>query len=376
MIKCEKIAEIFSKNDLTFFSGVPDSTFKDWMKFLADNNGTKLTNRIAVNECEATALAAGYHLSTGNIGVIYMQNSGLGKTVNPLTSLMAKEVYSMPVVLMVGWRGEPELKDEPQHKMMGRVMLSQLETLEIPFQILPDNIEQAQQTIEWAKTKAEKTQYASAIIIKKGIFEKYETQNISKRKYEMTGEQAIHTILGGLEKQAIIVSTTGKTSRELFEYRKEKKQSHEKDFLTVGSMGCSASIANEIALQKPSKPIYVFDGDGAALMQMGALANIGSSKAENLTHLIFDNGSYDSTGGQPTISDNIDFSKIALGCGYRFASQVETSQELIQTMSILKNEKGPKMVVVKVKKGSRQELGRPTNTPLENKRFFMEFLNK
>ncbi len=308
MINCYDLAKIFKENDLTFFTGVPDSIFKDWMTFLAEGNN--LTNRIACNECEAVAIATGYHISTKNVGVVYMQNSGLGKAVNPLTSLISKEVFGIPMILMIGWRGEPGEDDEPQHKMMGRIMLSQLDTLEVPYSVLPDNIEEARESIRKTKEQTLETGYASAIIIKKNVLEKYVSKSGSRMYYEMSREGAIRTIIDNLNGVEVIVATTGKTSRELFEQRIAKGEIP-RDFLIVGSMGCSASIAAEIVLQKPEEEVYCFDGDGAVLMQMGALSTIGSYKPKNFTHVIFDNMSHDSTGGQPTNSEYVDFAEVA-----------------------------------------------------------------
>ena len=373
MFSCEKLFEVFKKNNLLFFTGVPDSTFKDWMTFLADEHGKRLTNIIACNECEAIANAAGYHLATGKIGVVYMQNAGEGKTINPLTSLCDPEVYSIPVLLMIGWRGEPGIKDEPQHKKMGRVMTPLLETLEIPYNILPDNIEEAEKVISEIKEKAEKTKSPVAVIIKKGLLEKYETKNKVKTNYEMTREDAIKAIVDNLDGSEAIVSTTGKTSRELFEYRVAKGEKA-RDFYTVGSMGCSASIANAIALEKPDKQIFVFDGDGAVIMQMGALATIGHYKTKNLYHVIFDNEAHESTGGQPTVSSSVNFEQIALACGYKSAKTVEKKADLEEAVKNMKSSEGPQMLIVKVNKGARKDLGRPTTTPIENKEAFMEFL--
>tara|TARA_Y100000034_G_C6910131_1_gene424115 strand:- start:1464 stop:2585 length:1122 start_codon:yes stop_codon:yes gene_type:complete len=373
MIKCEELAEEFRKNDLTFFTGVPDSTFKDWMKFLADGND--MTNIIACNECEATAIASGYHLGTNKTGVVYMQNSGLGKTVNPLTSLCSKEVYSIPIVLMIGWRGEPEKKDEPQHKMMGRIMLSQLETLEISYETLPDNIEQAREVIKRAGEKTRQSNYASAIIIKKGTLEEYASKTSVKTNYEMSREDAIKTIIDNMEDNAAIVSTTGKTSRELFEHRIARNE-QPKDFYTVGSMGCSASIGFGIALKNPNKSIYIFDGDGAFLMQSGALSTIGHYHPRNFYHMVFDNNAYDSTGGQPTVSSTVNFDKIALAVGYSSAKTVETKKDLVKELLEIKQIAGPNMIIVKVNKGARKDLGRPTTIPIENKDAFMNYLQE
>ncbi len=370
-MKCEDLWGIFQKNDLDFFTGVPDSTFKEWMTFLDDNDGIALRNIVACNECEAVAIAAGYHLGTGKIGIVYMQNSGEGKAVNPLASLCDPEVYSIPVILMIGWRGEPGIKDEPQHKKMGRVMLPLLEVLDIPFKILPDKMEEAADVIGEIKEIAHQQSSPVALIVRNRVLDAYHSNKKRIDDFEMTREEAIKTIINELEEKAIIVSTTGKTSRELFEHRLACGRRAE-DFYTVGSMGCASSIAFGISLQHRTKNVYVFDGDGAALMQMGAFSTIGHYKPENFTHFLIDNNSHESTGGQPTNSDSVDFVKVALACGYEFAEEVKTRKELVENISRIKSEKGPKILVIKVKKGSRKDLGRPSAPPLENKKQFMK----
>ncbi len=393
MINCHDLAEEFKRNDLTFFTGVPDSTFKDWMKFLADGNG--LESVIACNECEAAAISAGYHMATGKTGVVYMQNAGLGKTVNPITSLLSKDVYAIPSVLMIGWRGEPGEIDEPQHKMMGRVMLKQLETLEIPYEILPENAAVAGETIKRMKEVSEANGHPSAIIIKKGTLEKYVNQNPARKGFlpptnqnyaenvldimgdsiDVGREDAIKVIVDTMDDSGVVVSTTGKASRELFEYREALDQGHEKDFLTVGSMGCSSGIALGIALKK-ERPVYVFDGDGAALMQMGTFSTIGRYGPRNLRHIILDNQAYDSTGEQPTNSSVVDFGAIALGSGYNSARTVNTLEGIKRALKEMESREGPALLRVLVKTGARSDLGRPTRTPIENKRDFMDFLQK
>ena len=377
MISCEALFDVFRKNGISFFSGVPDSTFKDWMKFLSDHHGGKLTNIIACNECEAISLVSGYYLATGKIGVVYMQNSGEGKAVNPLTSLCDPDVYSIPLIMMIGWRGEPGKKDEPQHIKMGKVMLPLLETLEVPYEILPDEIEKAENVIANMVTISQDRRSPVALIIKRNTFEKFDLANTevggSSNEASMDREDAIKIIVDNIEGDEIIVSTTGKTSRELFEHRVQRGE-EPKDFYTVGSMGCATSIANGIALSKQHKKVMIFDGDGAVLMQMGSLATVGYYNAKNLYHIIFDNNSYDSTGGQPTTANRVDFEKIALGCSYRSAVTVKTKTELMNELNSLKNVQGPHMIIVKVKKGSRKNLGRPTKTPIENKEEFMKRL--
>ncbi len=372
MIRCEDLSNIFEKNELTFFSGVPDSTFKEWMKFLADGNG--MNSISAINECEAAAICAGYYLATGKIGVLYMQNSGLGKIVNPHTSLLSKDVYSIPSLFMIGWRGEPGEKDEPEHTMMGRIMISFLDVLEIPYKILPANLEEAEKMIAEMKNLAEEKQSPVAIIIKKGTLEEYIPKKGFEVNHEMTREEAIKIIINNLNGDEAIISTTGKTSRELFEYRKEIGGSHNKDFLTVGSMGCSSGIGLAIAINT-ERPVYILDGDGAVLMEMGILANIGNIKPKNLYHIIFDNHSYDSTGGQPTISDSVDFEKIGVASGYRISKTLRTKEELEEEIKNLWKKEGPVLLIIKVKKGARKDLGRPTIKPEENKKLFMDFLN-
>lgn len=372
MLKCKELAEIFKKNNINFFSGVPDSTFKGWINFIDENPEFK--NIISVNECEATAVCSGYYLASGKIGVVYMQNSGLGKCVNPLTSLCDKEVYSIPMVLMIGLRGEPGKKDEPQHRKMGRITLSILDCLEIPYKTLPEDIKEAEETISEIKKIAELNKTPVAIIIKSEIIEDYSIKQ-TKNDFEMSREDAIKIIVDNIEESDLVVSTTGKTSRELFEYRINKNQIPE-DFYTVGSMGCSNSIANAIALNKPHKNIFVLDGDGAVLMQMGSLATIGHYKPKNFYHIILDNNSYDSTGGQKTVSDNVNFEKVALSCGYNFAKTIEKKQDLTDKIKTIKKLDGPVAIIVKVNNESRKDLGRPTKTPIENKENFMNKIAK
>lgn len=374
MIRCEELFDIFRRNGFTFFSGVPDSTFKDWISFLGECG--ELKNMVAVNECEATAICAGYHLATGKAGVLYMQNAGEGKTVNPLTSLCDPEVYSIPVLLMIGWRGEPGKKDEPQHKKMGRIMIPLLDTLEIPYSILPHDLKGIEREIAKAREYTESNSAPYAIIIREGMFEEYKHASGAAQGYEMSREEAIKAIVDCLGSSDVVISTTGKISRELFEYREAKKQGHSSDFYTVGSMGCSAAIAFGIAIEKPEMKVFVFDGDGAVLMQMGSLATIGHYAPKNLCHIVFDNEAHDSTGGQPTVSATVNFEKVALACGYKNAKTARSRKELDDALKKLKPAAGPSMLVVKVVKGARKDLGRPTTTPAENKKALMETLKK
>jgi len=369
MVTCERLYEAFKANDLVYFTGVPDSTFKQWMSFLADNE-ERIINRIAANEGNAIAHASGYYLATGKVGVVYMQNSGLGNCVNPLTSLADPEVFGIPMILMIGWRGEPEQKDEPQHKKMGRVMLPLLEALEIPSLILDEN--KFEEQIKSIKKEAEAKSMPVALIVKRGLLKDYSEARKKGSIFPLTREEAIKTVIDTFTGNEVVISTTGKTSRELFEYREAIHQGHETDFYTVGSMGHSTSIALEIALQKPEKRVYVFDGDGALIMHAGSLATIGRYASPNLIHIVFDNNSYESTGGQPTVSDTTDIASIALGSGYKEATICSTKDEIVKTLKGISKKLA--MIVIKVRKGSREDLSRPTLSPVENKVTFMKKL--
>lgn len=372
MIKSKDLYKIFKKYNLTYFTGVPDSVFKGWTVFLdRASQHRKLINRIAVNECEAVFLAGSYHLATGNIGIVYMQTAGLGKTINPITSYADVEVYSLPMLLMIGWRGEPGIKDESQHKKMGKITTSLLEVLEIPYKILPDDIEEIENTIKDACNFMADNRRPYAIIIRKGLVED-EKKIPEQRRYEMLREDAIKLIVDNLSDSDLIISTTGKASRELWEYRELKMHTHCQDFLNIGGMGGVASEALEIALQKPSMKIFALDGDGAILMQMGSLATVGHYKPKNLFHIIFDNNSYESTGGQPTVSNSVAFDKIALAAGYKTAVVVDKRVDLLKELKGLKE--GPAMIIVKIDQGSRKNLGRPARPPQENKVDFMKNL--
>jgi len=369
MITCQQLAKIFKSQSFTFFTGVPCSIFKDWLNFVGEK---KQFQKVAVaSEGEACAIASGFYLATGKTPVVYMQNSGLGNSVDPLTSLMNKEVYGIPALLLISWRGEPRIKDEPQHLKMGKITFRLLNTLGIPFVALSDNEKTAGRQIKKAKAYLKKRELPYAIIVRKGTVASYQAKK-KKDKYSLTRERAIELIIGELKGNAAVISTTGKTSRELFELRKRKRQGHKCDFYTLGSMGCSAGIALGVALQKPKKKVFVFDGDGSVLMKMGTLATVGHYLPKNFYHIIFDNNTHDSTGGQRTVSDTVQFDKVAKACGYKSARVLSREKEIKESLSNIKQ--GPLMLVIKVKKGSREGLGRPTLSPLKMKKSFMKFL--
>jgi len=374
MISPKIFFEILNNNGITFFTGVPDSLLKDFCSYVTDNV-SKEEHIINSNEGASIALASGYYLATGKPALVYMQNSGLGNAVNPLMSLADIEVYSIPILLMIGWRGEPGKKDEPQHIKQGRVMLKMLEGMEIPYAVINSNTLNVKDVIENACSTIKEKNCPFALVISEGTFGDYSLKKDIISEYPLKREDAIKIILDNLNDEDVIVSTTGKTSREVFEYRENNNQSHQKDFLTVGSMGHCSQIALGIAMKHPDKQVYVLDGDGAAIMQMGALAILGTLASENYKHIIINNGAHDSVGGQSTVGFQINFPSIAKACGYKLTLTAETEEQIEEEISKLKQSKGPSLLEIRVNKGARKDLGRPTTTPAENKKSLMEFLS-
>ncbi|MBQ0023928.1 MAG: phosphonopyruvate decarboxylase [Prevotellaceae bacterium] len=361
--------------DIDFFAGVPDSLLKNICAYITDNLPAK-QNIIAANEGGAMGIAAGYHLATGKVPVVYMQNSGEGNIINPLASLTDKEVYNIPVLLVIGWRGRPGVKDEPQHVKQGKVTTGLLNTMGINYAILPKDEEGAAKQIKIAADFMKATNECYALVIEKDTFEDYKLQNVEKNDLTMSREEAIQKVAASIEDNACIVSTTGMISRELFEARTAWGQGHERDFLTVGSMGHASQIALGIALQKPERRVYCFDGDGASIMHMGNMAITASMKCKNYVHVVFNNGAHDSVGGQPTVGLKIDLCAVAKAVGYEATYSVDTLEALSETLAVIKSAEGPVLLQVCVKKGNRKDLGRPTTTPIQNKEALMEFLNK
>lgn len=375
MVSCKFFYQLLAEQGVDFFTGVPDSLLKDFCAYVTDHVPAK-NHIIAANEGGAVALACGRYLATGNIALVYMQNSGEGNATNPLVSIADPDVYSIPVLLLIGWRGEPGTKDEPQHIKQGKITLSFLEALKVPYRILPETENQAKDCLQEVFAVLKSSSAPAALIVRKGTFEPYQLQHEEQVLFEMTREEAIKAAVDNLAESDIVVSTTGKTSRELYEYRDQINDAHNKDFLTVGSMGHASQIALAIALAKPKRQVFCFDGDGAAIMHMGALAIIGAKKVKNFKHIIFNNGTHDSVGGQPTVGFAISLTDIAKGCGYKLILQTDKRSEISEKMKQLRSAQGPALLEVKVRKGARDNLGRPKIPPKENKMDFMEFLSK
>ena len=320
------------------------------------------------------ALWAWPPVATGKTPAVYMQNSGEGNVVNPLMSLTDRDVYHMPVLLIIGWRGEPGVHDEPQHVKQGKVTLPLLDAMGIEHAILSSDEEEAAAQVGHAAERMRATGEAYALVIRKGTFADYKLQTTVADESALTREQAIQMVAGSMDDRAVVVSTTGKISRELFEYRAAEHQGHERDFLTVGSMGHASQIALGIALHQEDRPVYCFDGDGAVIMHMGALAISGSMAPDNFYHILFNNGVHDSVGGQPTVGYRIDLPEIAAACGYKTVLSVDNADDLSEVLDNLTDNEAPLFLEIKVKKGARADLGRPTTTPEENKRALMDFL--
>ena len=372
MISPKDFINYLGENGIDFFAGVPDSLLKNICAYIADTQDES-HNIITANEGGAIGLAAGYHLATGRIGCVYMQNSGEGNIINPLASLTDKDVYGIPVLLIIGWRGKPGVHDEPQHAKQGKVTLSLLETMGISYAVLEKDGDWKAQVSKAVRHMAG-TGEVYALVIEKDTFEPYVLEG-PRLDFEMSREEAIQMVAGSISDSDAIVSTTGMISRELFEYRAARGEGHEKDFLTVGSMGHASQIALGIALQKPGRRIWCFDGDGALIMHMGSMAIIAEKAPKNYVHVVFNNGAHDSVGGQPTVGLDIDIPAIAMAVGYKQAFSVTTKTGLHEVLSgILKDSEGPVLLEIKVRKGNRKDLGRPTTTPTQNKEALMDYL--
>ena len=358
---------------IDFYAGVPDSLLKNICAYISDNLPAT-NNTITANEGGAVALAAGYHLATGKIGCVYMQNSGQGNIINPLASLTDKEVYNIPMLLVIGWRGKPGEHDEPQHVKQGKITTGLLNVMGVNYDVLSKDEKKAEKQIEKAVAVMKATNDVYALIIEKDTFDSYTLQNVVKNDLSMTREYAIKTIASVVGLEDVIISSTGMISRELFEHRESMGQSHKQDFLTVGSMGHASQIALGVAISKPDRRVWCFDGDGAMIMHTGSMAIVGNKAPKNYIHVVFNNGAHDSVGGQPTVGLDIDMPLVAKAMCYKYVASVDNGDELAMILKDIVSVEGPAFVEVKVKKGNRKDLGRPTTTPVQNKELLMSFL--
>lgn len=379
MIRPQFFYDTLAGYGINFYAGVPDSLLKNLCAYITDH-ADATHNIIAANEGGAMGLAAGHYLATGQIPVVYMQNSGEGNIINPLASLTDPDVYNIPVLLVIGWRGRPGVHDEPQHVKQGKVTMGLLNVMGIDYTVLSKDEDKAAIQIQKAINYMQATKLCYALVIEKDTFDAYTLQNVEKNALTLSREEAIQIVASALGKKDVIVSTTGMISRELFEYRTVKNEGHERDFLTVGSMGHASQIALGIALEKPDRRVWCFDGDGATIMHMGSMAIVAQKAPKNYIHVVFNNGAHDSVGGQPTVGLSIDLPAIAKAVGYQQVFSVDTKNDLEKSLTSdllpLTSQEGPIFIEVKVKKGNRKDLGRPTTTPIQNKGTLMRFLRE
>ena len=370
-MKVENLVKIIGAD---FYAGVPDSQLKALCNYLMSEYGIDPKHHIiAANEGNCAALAAGYHLATGKVPVVYMQNSGEGNIINPVASLLSDKVYAIPMIFVIGWRGEPGIHDERQHIYQGEVTLKLLEDMDIASFIIGRETtdEEVAKAMEGFKSLLGKGKNV-AFVIRKGALT--DAPKVAyKNDNKLVREEIIQHIVKAAG-EAPIISTTGKASRELFETREANGQSHKYDFLTVGSMGHTSSIALGVAINKQEQRIWCIDGDGSVLMHMGAMAVVGAIKPDNLIHVVINNGAHETVGGMPTVAGSVDIVKVAKACGYTQAVSVASFEELDRELESAKGRRELSLIEVKCSIGAREDLGRPTTTALENKVNFMEYI--
>jgi phosphonopyruvate decarboxylase len=357
-----------------FFAGVPDSLLQPLCDHLVSSIPPG-RHVIAANEGAAVALAAGWHLATNSTPCVYMQNSGLGNAVNPLVSLADADVYGIPMLLVIGWRGEildgRQIKDEPQHVKQGRITRDLLQCLDIPHAILAADTTAFADTVRGIVELARGARRPVALVVRKNTFGEAGATAASATN-ELSREQAVAVLVEVLPDDVVIVSTTGKLSRELYEIRLARGQSTERDFLTVGSMGHALQIASGIALAQPQRLVACLDGDGAMIMHMGALTT--SATIPNLLHAVINNGAHESVGGQPTQGFRIDMPAIAKACGYARSARAATADEIRAAVAAALAAGGASFIEIRTRLGARADLSRPKSTPAESKRGFMRSL--
>jgi phosphonopyruvate decarboxylase len=371
-LSTQELYDPLTANGVDYFCGVPDSITGPFSHFLEDHAEGK--HVITANEGNAIGLAVGYHIATGKIPLVYMQNSGLSNAIDPLASLADRAVLSTPMLLLIGWRGQPGKNDEPHHTRQGEATPELLRSLEIPFDTLSrETAEATRQVNEMVKNAGDRN-IPHALLIEQGSFAEYTSEVVQLGDYPMSREEAVATVVGTLDENALVVAGIGKLSRELFEHRNKRTQSHSRDLLVVGGMGHASSIALGIAQQRPERKVFCLDGDGSTLMHLGALATIGNLSPANFYHIVFNNDSHDSVGGQSTSAPNIDLPAIARACGYKYVASHSEAGQVSSMVAGMQQAFGPAFLEVKIHPGARSDLSRPTIQPTSNKEAFMSFL--
>jgi phosphonopyruvate decarboxylase len=378
MIEPIEFVTSLKKLNIRFVTGVPDSLLKDVCACITEYFLPE-QHIIATNEGSAVGLAIGHYLAAGRPALVYMQNSGLGNVVNPVISLADPQIYGIPMLLMIGWRGEiiengMQLYDEPQHIKQGQITIPQLEIMGIPFRILDGNVAKIETLLDELISLALSRTGPVALVVKKQTFASFKMAKSYHEDSRLTREMAISAVIAALPDNALIVSTTGMASRELFELRKASGQGHHRDFLTLGGMGHAGQIAAGIAIARPDRKIVCIDGDGAVLMHMGGLAI--SADCPNLLHILINNSAYDSVGGQSSKGEVLNFAKIAKACGYGCTSLALTSEDINTNLQSMLKRRLSSFLEIKCKRGFRADLGRPDRLPAQNKKDFMCFLRE
>lgn len=372
-MQLHKFVEQIHKLGIETVIGVPDSALKPFCDYMNRNGEEFVHHYVPANEGAAVGLAIGSYLATGKASCVYMQNSGIGNTVNPLTSLANGAVYGIPMLLVIGWRGEPQTKDEPQHKFMGNVTTQMLKLLEVDYGIIGSDTSEEELDKIFAKAKmtlADKRQFA--IVVRRGCFDDGESESY-QNSYTLGREEAIREIILNINEEDVLVSTTGKISREVYEQSDELKGQHAQDFLTVGGMGHASMIALGFAKERPEKTVYCLDGDGAVLMHMGSLAFIAKQKPDNLIHICLNNEAHESVGGMPTGGTGLRYADVAESCGYPSVYKAETLQQLQDILNKIKEKRSLTFLEIMVSMASRSNLGRPKETAEQNKYEFMKY---
>jgi phosphonopyruvate decarboxylase len=369
VLRAPAFLQTLQARGVEFFVGVPDSLLAPFCACVEELPPAR--HVIAVNEGAAVGLAIGHHLATGAVPLVYLQNSGLGNAVNPLLSLADPDVYGVPMLLLIGWRGAPGERDEPQHSKQGRVTPALLEAMEIPVVRLDADCTDPGPPIDAALNQALSSSGACALLARSGTFSAYTASRSARGTQFPTREAAVAAIVAALPAESLVVATTGMISRQLFELRRASEQSHERDFLCVGGMGHAISVALGLALARPGRRVVCLDGDGAALMHLGALASIARSGSDTC-HIVLNNGAHDSVGGQPTLAFDVDLPAIATAMGFARAYRAEDGASLRAAVAAGLAEAGPSFIEARISPGTRPGLGRPTVSPRDAKQAFME----
>lgn len=371
MTTYETLIQALKRAGVSFFTGVPDSFLNGFCSYLSCHMD-QASHVIAANEGNAVAIAAGHYFASGKIPLVYMQNSGLGNALNPLVSLVDTNVYSVPVILLIGWRGEPEIQDWAQHKRQGEITLPLLEEMGIPYEIL-DRDSDMEEIAARAYSVAMQRKSPFALIARKGVLTEKKTDR-GQAPYPMSREEAIEIIMKTLPEETCYVATTGRATRELYYLREKYGQSHDRDCLNVGSMGHASSLALGLALAGRNRRIVCLDGDGAAMMHMGAMAIAGNAPVNHLMHVVLNNGAHESVGGEPSVGFQIDFTGIAGHCGYRtWNTPVTEREELVQAIKTMRDGQGASFLEVRIHQGISPEL---QALRVDHARLIQDFMQK